>query len=201
MYSQIVIVWYLKLYLKRKKKKSAVFTKHIESGVGWNKNICKLSCEIFWKNCILCHKINICCYKLDFFVCCPCKKRLLMALLRDILASVISRFVEYVHKRGEKKKKKKGLQYFELETYATKCISNAMSWWDVLFTDGWNKKVIPTRHEVGVICLWRPRVSSGSQICVLWKKKTILVPRNEYPIKVFFFHFPLLFIFVELWKV
>ncbi len=30
-----------------KKKKDAVYAKHIENGVGWNKNICKLSCENF----------------------------------------------------------------------------------------------------------------------------------------------------------
>lgn len=48
-----------------------------------------------------------------------------MALLRDILASVISRFVEYV--QNETWKEKKSLQYFKLETYATKSISNAMN--------------------------------------------------------------------------
>lgn len=47
MYSQIVIVRYVEVYLKEKKK-DAVYTKHIENGVGWNKNICKLSCEFFF---------------------------------------------------------------------------------------------------------------------------------------------------------
>lgn len=46
MYSQVVIVRYLEVYLKGKKS-DAVYTKHIENGVGWNKNICKLSCENF----------------------------------------------------------------------------------------------------------------------------------------------------------
>lgn len=53
MYSQIVIVWYVEVYLK--KKNDAVYTKHIENGVGWNKNICKLSCENFSENnCVFC---------------------------------------------------------------------------------------------------------------------------------------------------
>lgn len=52
MYSQIVIVRYLELYLKD--KKDAVYTKHIENGVGWNKIICKLSCENFLKITVFC---------------------------------------------------------------------------------------------------------------------------------------------------
>lgn len=68
MYSQIVIVRYLEVYLKDKNN-DAVYTKHIENGVGWNKNICKLSCEIFLRITVFCAiKIDlICCYyELDF---------------------------------------------------------------------------------------------------------------------------------------
>lgn len=41
----------------KRKKKDVLYTNHIENGVGWNKNICKLSCEKFLRiMCILCHK-------------------------------------------------------------------------------------------------------------------------------------------------
>lgn len=52
-----------------KEEKKMFCTLNNENGVGWNKNICNLSCEHFLKvMCILCHKIDlICCYLISRF--------------------------------------------------------------------------------------------------------------------------------------